>query len=389
MSISTKVTYITTVISAIILAIVLIFIYSTIQNLIIKSTKADLLESARLPMMRHMRKDIYLLKDGILISDPYGLGIMNKNGKIKINDRVYLFVKPYQNTIIAKDITSIENFILNIKKRFITLFIFSTLLISFSTYLITKNSMKHLKNFVIKLSKLKGTELNYRFAKPNTKDEVDELVEKFNELMDKVEKNYKLQEEFVSNVSHELKTPIANLIGYSKMLQRWGMKDKEILKESVENIFNTALNMKELVENMIIISKRYDLETEKVNLKPFVEKIVPKEVKISGNGTIIANKDALEIVIKNLVNNALTHGKAPVEVYLYENKIEIKDSGNGISDDLKNKIFEKFSKSRKSKGHGLGLYIVKKLCDQMGLNVYLKDCKHTTFVIERGEKHED
>lgn len=141
MSISTKVTYITTVISAIILAIVLIFIYSTIQNLIIKSTKADLLESARLPMMRHMRKDIYLLKDGILISDPYGLGIMNKNGKIKINDRVYLFVKPYQNTIIAKDITSIENFILNIKKRFITLFIFSTLLISFSTYLITKNSM--------------------------------------------------------------------------------------------------------------------------------------------------------------------------------------------------------------------------------------------------------
>ncbi|ANQ53414.1 histidine kinase [Thermosipho affectus] len=390
MSISTKVTYIVTLISTTILALVLIFLYSTIDSLMIKSTKEDLLRTNPKGHMMQpfMRKDIYILRNGILILDPYNIGIVKKEGKVKISDRTYLFVKK-QNTIFGKDITPIEESILNIKKKIIILFLISITLISTLTYFITKKSLKHLHDFVNKISKLTGNDLNYRFINPHTNDEVEELVEKFNELMDKVEKNYKLQEEFVSNVSHELKTPIANLIGYSKMLQRWGMKNKEILKEGIENIVQSANKMRELVENMIMISKNYELEKEQIHLRPFIEGIITdNNVVISGDGTIEANKEALEIVIKNLIKNALIHGKPPVEILLQKDKIEIKDHGQGIPKELKEKIFEKFSKSRTSKGHGLGLYIVKKLCNQMGLNMYLKNSTHTTFVIERGERYE-
>lgn len=398
MSISSKVTYITTVITAITMAIVLILLYSSIRLMIYQSTKKDLIESVRpwlvTPMgrMHNPKNDIYISKDGIVIVDPYEIGPINKIGKFEINGRTYLFLRA-ENLIVGKDITPIVNYLNNIKKIFVYIFAISLSLISFLTYFITKKSTKHLRNFVSELSKIKGDNLSYRFIKPNTHDEVDELVEKFNELMDRVEKNYKLQEEFVSNVSHELKTPIANLIGYSKMLERWGHKDEQILKEAIDSIAQTSKQMKELVENMILLSKNLELDMEQINLRTLVEGIVAGykdiEIKIIGDGTILANKEALEIVIKNLIENAIYHGKAPVEIKLYQDRIEVSDHGEGISNDLRERIFEKFHKSRKSKGHGLGLYIVKKLCDQMGLDIYIKNDKYTTFVVERSEKDEN
>ena len=406
-SLISKVTYITTLIVALVLSIVLFTFYFSIKDVAMRSIINDLKQTVSFLnskgfnnveiMMKGMliqkfKRDFYLIFDGEVLSDPYNIGYIEirESGTKKIEDRVFYFLKVNPRLIVGRDMTPVAVFLEDIKLRFVFIYILALLLTSFLTYLTTRNSMKHLKNFVSELENIKGNDLGFRFLKPNTNDEIDELVEKFNELMDRVEKNYKLQEEFVSNVSHELKTPISNLIGYSEMLKRWGYKDKSILEESVNSIRDTAYKMKELIENMLLLSKNFKLETEKIELRPLVEKIAQQKekqygqkIEISGNGTITANKEALEMIISNLLNNAIFHGKPPYEIKLSENKIEIIDHGSGISKEEQEKIFERFYKSRNSKGHGLGLFLVKQLCNQMNLDISIKSIEgYTKFEIK-------
>ncbi|MBO8139306.1 MAG: HAMP domain-containing histidine kinase [Thermosipho sp. (in: Bacteria)] len=407
MSLISKVTYITTLIVALVLSIVLFTFYFSIKDVAMRSIINDLKQTVSFLnskgfnnveiMMKGMliqkfKRDFYLIFDGEVLSDPYNIGYIEirESGTKKIEDRVFYFLKVNPRLIVGRDMTPVAVFLEDIKLRFVFIYILALLLTSFLTYLTTRNSMKHLKNFVSELENIKGNDLGFRFLKPNTNDEIDELVEKFNELMDRVEKNYKLQEEFVSNVSHELKTPISNLIGYSEMLKRWGYKDKSILEESVNSIRDTAYKMKELIENMLLLSKNFKLETEKIELRSLVEKIAQQKekqygqkIEISGNGTITANKEALEMIISNLLNNAIFHGKPPYEIKLSENKIEIIDHGSGISKEEQEKIFERFYKSRNSKGHGLGLFLVKQLCNQMNLDISVKSIEgYTKFEIK-------
>lgn len=406
-SLISKVTYITTLIVALVLSIVLFTFYFSIKDVAMRSIINDLKQTVSFLnskgfnnveiMMKGMliqkfKRDFYLIFDGEVLSDPYNIGYIEirESGTKKIEDRVFYFLKVNPRLIVGRDMTPVAVFLEDIKLRFVFIYILALLLTSFLTYLTTRNSMKHLKNFVSELENIKGNDLGFRFLKPNTNDEIDELVEKFNELMDRVEKNYKLQEEFVSNVSHELKTPISNLIGYSEMLKRWGYKDKSILEESVNSIRDTAYKMKELIENMLLLSKNFKLETEKIELRSLVEKIAQQKekqygqkIEISGNGTITANKEALEMIISNLLNNAIFHGKPPYEIKLSENKIEIIDHGSGISKEEQEKIFERFYKSRNSKGHGLGLFLVKQLCNQMNLDISVKSIEgYTKFEIK-------
>jgi len=406
-SLISKVTYITTLIVALVLSIVLFTFYFSIKDVAMRSIINDLKQTVSFLnskgfnnveiMMKGMliqkfKRDFYLIFDGEVLSDPYNIGYIEirESGTKKIEDRVFYFLKVNPRLIVGRDMTPVAVFLEDIKLRFVFIYILALLLTSFLTYLTTRNSMKHLKNFVSELENIKGNDLGFRFLKPNTNDEIDELVEKFNELMDRVEKNYKLQEEFVSNVSHELKTPISNLIGYSEMLKRWGYKDKSILEESVNSIRDTAYKMKELIENMLLLSKNFKLETEKIELRPLVKKIAQQKekqygqkIEISGNGTITANKEALEMIISNLLNNAIFHGKPPYEIKLSENKIEIIDHGSGISKEEQEKIFERFYKSRNSKGHGLGLFLVKQLCNQMNLDISVKSIEgYTKFEIK-------
>jgi len=104
---------------------------------------------------------------------------------------------------------------------------------------------------------------------------------------------------------------------------------------------------------------------------------------VSSSTPITANKEALEMIISNLLNNAILHGKPPYEIKLSENKIEIIDHGPGIGKEDQEKIFERFYKSRNSKGHGLGLFIVKQLCNQMNLDISVQSEKgYTKFEIK-------
>lgn len=217
-----------------------------------------------------------------------------------------------------------------------------------------------------------------------TKNELKDLAIIFNEMLDRLELSYESQKQFVSDASHELRTPIAVIQGYANLLDRWGKKDKEVMEESIEAIKNEAKNMQELVEKLLFLS-RHDKKTLKLQKTKFrMDKMISEMVKetkmVSNNRTIevpcidevtvYGDKQALKQAIRVFVENALkytTDGDTIRISCKNENGdciIIVEDTGIGMTKTDVEHIFERFYRSdhvrnEKISGHGLGLSIAK------------------------------
>jgi signal transduction histidine kinase len=231
---------------------------------------------------------------------------------------------------------------------------------------------------------ISANNINTRLNVKASQYELKELAETFNNMMDRIESDYIKQQQFVSDASHELRTPIAVLKGYADMLDRWGKDDKEVLQESLDAIKNEANNMQDLVEKLLFIA-RNDKKTLKLNKEEFyineVIEEVCRETKMIDTshditstvceGVIVyADKNRIKQAIRIFVENArkFTPENGKIDISCTRNDeyvaITVKDNGIGIkSKDLK-KVFDRFyraeeSRGKESGGHGLGLSIAK------------------------------
>lgn len=217
-----------------------------------------------------------------------------------------------------------------------------------------------------------------------TKNELKDLAIVFNNMLERLETSYESQKQFVSDASHELRTPIAVIQGYINMLNRWGSKDQEILEESIEAIQNEAKAMQDLVEKLLFLS-RHDKKTLKLekkifNMKPVVEEMVKETNLVVSNRKIEApyledvnvygDKQALKQAIRVFIDNAVKYTQDGDTIRIYCRNIRgdcmigVEDTGIGMTRRDMDNIFNRFYRSdhvrdRKIEGHGLGLSIAK------------------------------
>lgn len=216
-----------------------------------------------------------------------------------------------------------------------------------------------------------------------TEKELRELTQVFNEMLDRLEASYESQKQFVSNASHELRTPIAVIQGYSRMLSRWGTSDLEILKESVEAIAEESKAMQELVEKLLFLS-RHDRRTLKVQKEWFsmgemIEDMVKETRMVTQNreirATLIQNVSVygddqlLKQAIRVLIDNAIKYSEDGDTIRIgCENRngncvLTVEDTGRGMKKEDVDHMFERFYRSDdirgKIEGHGLGLSIAR------------------------------
>ena len=230
-----------------------------------------------------------------------------------------------------------------------------------------------------------------------------------NQLLLKMEDSYRQQTRFVSDASHELRTPIAVIQGYADMLDRWGKEDPEILQEGITSIKNESQHMKELVEQLLFLARgdsgRNTLHKEKTDLRELIAEVweessmidpdheyvvisAGKELRAgadeasSGNITLPAAPPAFVEVDVSMVKqsarifvqNAAKYSEPGSTIRLSVNSsggkvsYTVEDEGSGIGkEDLKH-IFERFYRSDKARnsdtgGTGLGLSIAKWIVD--------------------------
>ena len=213
-----------------------------------------------------------------------------------------------------------------------------------------------------------------------------------------------MKKEFFANASHELKSPLTSIIGYQELIKEGIIKDNNEIKNISEKTLKESIRMKNIVLDMLELSKLESKEVkeiESLNLKEIIEDIISsnevlikqKNIKITANLKDFYIKSSFEDILKllsNIISNAINYNNinGEIEIILKDNSFICKDTGIGIKKEDLPRIFERFyrvdkSRSKENSGTGLGLAIVKHIC----LNYHYKirvDSKFglgTTFTI--------
>lgn len=226
--------------------------------------------------------------------------------------------------------------------------------------------------------------INTRLDIKGAQDELKELSRTFNEMMDRIEEGYKSQQQFVSDASHELRTPIAVIKGYVNMLDRWGKNDKDILEESIVAIKNETESMQDLIEKLLFIA-RSDKQTLTFTKDDFKISDILTEIerettiidtkhvytfKFYSDALVYADKNRIKQTIRIFLENAMKFtpqgGNIGVSSFIDGGFyiIRVSDTGIGIERNDLNKIFDRLYRAEESRnrnigGHGLGLSIAK------------------------------
>ncbi|MBS4196621.1 sensor histidine kinase [Lederbergia citri] len=212
-----------------------------------------------------------------------------------------------------------------------------------------------------------------------TKDELQTMALTFNRMIDRLQVNMEKQNQFVSDASHELKTPLTVIKSYANLLRRHGLENTEIAQEAIKAIHSEATRIQKMSETFLdlaTLERENVLEIIDVNVVSLCQDIIKqlkdvyrREITLHfDENPIIIRADELKIkqVIIILLDNAVKYSKEKIEVYLEKNEqnviIQVKDYGIGIPQDEINNIFERFyrvdkARSRETGGTGLGLHI--------------------------------
>lgn len=217
-----------------------------------------------------------------------------------------------------------------------------------------------------------------------TKNELRDLAAVINAMLDRIETSYESQKQFVSDASHELRTPISVIQGYANLLNRWGTTNEEVLHESIDAIQNEARSMQDLVEKLLFLS-RHDKKTLKLtkkrfNMRPVMEDMIKETKLVAANRMInspiledvivYGDRQSLKQAIRIFIDNAIKYTRDGDEITILCQKVNgecvitVQDTGIGMTKKDIDHIFDRFYRSdhvrnQNISGHGLGLSLAK------------------------------
>lgn len=253
-----------------------------------------------------------------------------------------------------------------------------------------------------------------------SRDELAEMGDTFNEMIGLLEESFVRQEQFVSNASHELKTPLTIIESYASLLKRRGAERPDLLEESVEAIHSEAVRMKAMTEQLLLLAttrREWQGEMQPVGLVAFAKQVsamfsqvhrrkvtvttslapmqeaapVPADGDAAADDAAItqelvalADPDMLKQVLFILLDNARKYSQGDIELVAGSRQgsvfLAVKDQGEGIPPEDLPHVFERFYRVDKARsreqagagGTGLGLSLGKELCEAMGARLELE-----------------
>ncbi len=240
----------------------------------------------------------------------------------------------------------------------------------------------------------------------DAKDEIGDLLQLYESMLQELEISFNRQQQFVSDASHELRTPIQSIEGHLSMMKRWGKDEPEVLAESLNTTLEEVARMKNIMEELLQLARK---EAIAEDISADTEEIVQQVVKDLGflynnvqfDTRVIGQKrwaaiseEALAQIIRNLYENSIRYNEntphIQTTIHYDEHNIflEISDNGIGIPKEHLPYIFDRFYRVDHARVHvegssGLGLSITKSLLKKYGgeIEVHSNIGKGTVFLI--------
>lgn len=285
------------------------------------------------------------------------------------------------------------------------IFIPLAIVLGISNYGMFKNTYKQFADLADGLEKAVEGDF-YAKLDPSKAGIMSKVYKNFNRVTDELKNVRNMQEEFVNNYSHELRTPITSIKGFTEMLLEEDISEEE-RKKYLKIILDSANRLTNLAEESILMTKldsQVILEKEKYLISEQIRNcIIMLEPQWSARNidinveieeiTYNGNKDIMQHLWMNLISNSIKYNKenGRLNISLKKNSkneivVTISDTGIGMTEEQISHIFEKYYQVEKSKtmqGLGLGLTIVNKIINLVNgkINVTSKLEEGTTFTV--------
>ncbi len=271
-------------------------------------------------------------------------------------------------------------------------------------YLIVNSSLKTVKGVIDEVKQIGVDGLDKRIKNTDSNDEIEELIDTFNNMLEKIEESVEKIKRFSNDVSHELKTPLTVIRGELELGLRKDRTSDEyigILKDSLDE----TKQLQELIDNLLFLStsnkEQMQKKFEQVDLDEVIFDVIletqylakKKQIQVKcekmSEVNLLGNKLLIKILVGNLVKNAIKYSdnESSVEIFLTPNSLVIKDNGIGMKEEDLKYIFDRFYRvdsSRGRGGYGLGLSIVKSIVDLHGYKITVNSeyGSYSEFTIE-------
>ena len=240
---------------------------------------------------------------------------------------------------------------------------FPLLLISYiAAFFISERTMKIVRSMTEAVKKISVSNLGEILPVTDTKDDFDILAKTFNDLLFRLQADFERERQFTADVSHELKTPLAVMLGHANLLRRWGKNNPEQLEKSVSALF----------ERLIEDTKIYAPDVTTV--------YADRELLCQACTAIISNSVRFAGKSSHIELSAVQSAKPDFC------EISIADNGPGIAPESLPHIFDRFFRAdeahtRETGGAGLGLSIVKSIADALGGSVRTQNSAESGAII--------
>lgn len=304
--------------------------------------------------------------------------------KINLNNGEVVWIRGVFSDTTGKDLTTI---IIKISFIILPLLVILSLIIG---YIITKNALLPVKQIQETAENItNNTMLSLRINLPKKNDEISKLGATIDKMLDKLEKSFEKEKQFTSDISHELRTPIAVILAESEYVLKH-CEEIEEAKSSMEVINRQGEKISTLI-NQLLFFARADKEKLKLDLKySNIPKIIAeiiadnkfylenKNITINYTDNLITKIFKVDEImfiraVQNILQNSITYGKnnGSIQITTFENNnyfsIGIEDNGIGIAKENIEKIWNRFfqvDEARSSDSMGLGLPIVKLIVEK-------------------------
>lgn len=319
---------------------------------------------------------------------------------------------------LSTPVTDLENELFKINLWFCIISLIIIIVGAFILQRVIKRTLRPLSEMTKAVGTIHAGMLDTRLTEQNGQDEVDQLADAFNSMLERIKEAYdhevaikEKMRSFVSDASHEFRTPLTSIRGFAEVLGRGAARDEQHLQRALRTIIDESDRLGRLVNNLLTLARidqQVPVEMKLENLGEIIQSVHSQMKLLAGTKNlaltleddvwILANRDQIKQVLINLIQNALssTSDSGNVKVRLHSvtrngetaAELQIADDGRGMPEELLANIFDRFyrveaHRTRTSGGFGLGLSIVKAIVDahNAAIDVSSRVGQGTTFTI--------
>ncbi len=290
---------------------------------------------------------------------------------------------------VGESLTIYEETLQRIQLLLALVVVLAAIVVVGASFAVASSAIEPINRLIAAMKEIRAERLSPRLGWTNRGDEIGALAESFDAMLERLEAAFARERQFISDASHELKTPLTVINANAQMLERWADRDSEIRADSLRAIREESASLAAMVNGMLLLGKAEsgdDVPREPVVLDAVVADAIriarpradDKGLKLDLRGSgqaegvvVFGNANLLRQLFTNLIDNAIKfteRGSVEIELDTAEGAatVRVLDTGVGIDEEALGRVFDRFyrtdvSRNRQIPGTGLGLAIVRSI----------------------------